>query len=288
MGFDISRRRWGARVGSTAAVGAMGMIANACGGGGSALACDRFPSQAETFVLLHGSWHGGWCWGKVRQRLQGRGFDTLAPTFTGMSERTRYGSLDTGLVAHIDEVATMLDALDLTDVVLVGHSYAGIVLSGVAERAAARIKRLVYLDAFALRDGESAFSFFPPDVRDLFIALAQGGNGWGVPPPPTAADDFLGPVGGTGSGRAEDRAFLQARLTLLPISTHSQALSIPSGAAQALPRTYISCTRFPNLDENKARVRQETGWTYREIDTYHDCMLTAPDALTTLLVEAAA
>jgi pimeloyl-ACP methyl ester carboxylesterase len=170
-------------------------------------------------------------------------------------------------------------------VVLVGHSYAGIVISGVAERAAARIGRLVYLDAFALRDGESAFTFFPPDVRDLFIALAQSGNGWGVPPPPTATDDFLGPAGMAGSAGAADRAFLEARLTLLPLSTHSEALSIPTGAAQALPRTYISCLRFPNLDANKARVRQESGWDYREIDTYHDCMLTAPDALTALLVD---
>jgi pimeloyl-ACP methyl ester carboxylesterase len=285
MGIDVTRRRWAARAGSTAAVAAMGMVANACGGGGSAKAGDRFPSRAETFVLLHGSWHGGWCWQKVRSLLQAQGFDTLAPTFTGMSDRARYGSLSTGLAAHIDEVASMLEALDLSNVVLVGHSYAGIVISGVAERAAARIGRLVYLDAFALRDGESAFTFFPPDVRDLFIALAQSGNGWGVPPPPTATDDFLGPAGMAGSAGAADRAFLEARLTLLPLSTHSEALSIPTGAAQALPRTYISCLRFPNLDANKARVRQESGWDYREIDTYHDCMLTAPDALTALLVD---
>jgi pimeloyl-ACP methyl ester carboxylesterase len=285
---NASPRRQFARTTALWALGGAGMALNACGGGDDARASTRFPSRAETFVLLHGSWHGGWCWAKVRTLLLAAGYDTLAPTFTGLSERTRYGSAATGLAAHIDEVALMLEALDLSNVVLVGHSYAGIVLSGVAERAATRIKRLVYLDAFALRDGESAFSFFPPDVRDLFIALAAGGNGWGIPVPPTAADDFLGPAEAAGSGSTEDRAQIAARLTPMPLTTHSEPLSMPTDRASTLPRTYISCKRFANLDLNKARVRSESGWDYRELDTYHDCMLTMPNALTELLIEAAA
>jgi pimeloyl-ACP methyl ester carboxylesterase len=283
-------RRWAARTMAAGGVAAMGTVLNACGGGNQAEACTAaFPSRAETFVLLHGSWHGGWCWNGVRSRLQAAGHDVLAPTFTGMSDRTRYGSADTGLVAHIDETVALLEAADLRNVVLVGHSYAGIVVSGVAERVSTRLKHLVYLDAFALRNGESAFSFFPPEIRDLFITLAQQvGNGWGVPAPPSAVDDFLGPVGNQQAAPAAVREFLSTRLTPVPLNTHAQTLAIPANRAAALPKTYISCKRFPNLDANKARVRTEAGWTYREIDTYHDAMLTAPQELTSLLLQAAA
>jgi pimeloyl-ACP methyl ester carboxylesterase len=282
--MNSNRRLTIQRIKTSVAGGALALSTAACG---SASASQNFPTRNEKLVLLHGSWHGGWAWYKTRPLLLNAGFDTFSPTFTGMGDRTRYGSSSTGLVAHIDEVARFIEDNDLTQVVLVGHSYAGIVLSGVAERIPQRIKRLVYLDAFVLLDGESAFTFFPPAVAGLFNAAAVANGGWGVPPLPTAIDDFLGPLGTSNSGSAADRAFLQQRLTLLPLATHAESLNAPTAKALSLPKTYISCLRFPNLDPVKARVRTQPNWVYKEIDTYHDCMITTPEVLATLLIEAA-
>jgi pimeloyl-ACP methyl ester carboxylesterase len=283
MSEGINRRRFFSS-GATSAGLAAGIIIGGCGVNSNDATADTkgFPQKSEVFVLLHGSWHGAWCWAKVRPLLQAAGYDTLTPTFTGLAERTRYGSTSVGLASHTEEIAKFIEFHELQNVVLVGHSYAGLILSGVAETIAPRIKRLVYLDAFALRNGESAFDFFPPEVRDLFINLAQTGNGWGFPPPPNPAEAFLGP-----GANAADAARVAALLTPMPVATHSEKLLAATDRARTLPRTYISCKRFPNLDPVKARVRTEAGWVYKEIDTYHDCMLTTPGELATLLIEAA-
>jgi pimeloyl-ACP methyl ester carboxylesterase len=284
--ININQRRRFLSGGAATAGLAAGMVIGGCGLNASSSIADTaetsFPQKKETFVLLHGSWHGAWCWSKVRPLLLAAGYDTLTPTFTGLAERAHYGSTSVGLTSHTEEIAKFIDFHDLQNVVLVGHSYAGLVLSGVSETIAPRIKRLVYLDAFALKNGESAFDFFPPDVRDLFINLAQTGNGWGFPPPPNPAEAFLGP-----NANAADSARITALLSPMPVATHAEKLVAATDRARALPRTYISCKRFPNLDPVKARVRTETGWVYKEIDTYHDCMLTTPGELAALLIEAA-
>jgi pimeloyl-ACP methyl ester carboxylesterase len=287
MKQDNDRRRFLSNGITTAGSLTMGAVLGGCGANSSPAVADPctqvFPSRKEVFVLLHGSWHGGWCWSKVRPLLQSAGYETLSPTFTGLGERARYGATTVGLSSHTEEIAKLLEFNDLNNVVLVGHSYAGIVLSGVAETLASRIKHLVYLDAFALNTGEAAFDFFPPEIRDLFINLAQTGNGWGFPPVPNPAEAFLGPNANT-----VDVNRINTLLTPMPVATHSEKLLAPLGNARSLARTYISCKRFPNLDPIKARVRTEPGWVYKELDTYHDCMLTMPNELSALLIEAAA
>jgi pimeloyl-ACP methyl ester carboxylesterase len=286
MGQDNDRRRFLSGGAVAASSMAAGVILGGCGvNSGLAVAdtaAQSFPSKKEVFVLLHGSWHGGWCWSKLRSLLQTAGYDTLTPTFTGLAERTRYGAPSVGLASHTEEIAKLIEYNDLQNVVLVGHSYAGIVLSGVAETIASRIKHLVYLDAFALKNGESAFDFFPPEIKDLFINLAQTGNGWGFPTVPNPVEAFLGP-----NANAADAARINTLLTPMPVATHSEKLVAPTDKAGSLLRTYISCKRFPNLDPVKARVKSESGWIYKELDTYHDCMLTTPSELSALLIEAA-
>jgi pimeloyl-ACP methyl ester carboxylesterase len=286
--MNLSKRATMSTLATTLAASAAAGLVSACGGASAATeasttspVAQSFPTQRETIVLLHGSWHGSWCWYKVRPLLLAAGYDTLTPTLTGLAERSGYGSLSVGLRSHANEVARFLEINNLSNVVLVGHSYSGLILSEVAETMSSRIKRLVYLDAFAVNDGEAAFDFFPPDFRDLLINLATTGNGWGFPPPPV--DDLVG-----ADGPAADKALLTQWLTPMPVNTHSEKVVAPTNKWATLAKTYISCKKFPNLDAIKARVRAQSGWTYQEIDTHHDCMLTTPQALATLLIQAAA
>jgi len=132
-----------------------------------------------TFVLLHGAWHGGWCWSRVATRLRGNGHQVFSPTFTGVSDRAHLLSPSVGLSTHIDDVVRLLDAEALTDVVLVGHSYAGMVVSGVAEIRPETLHARAYLDAFVPEDGESAIDLLPETVAEHYRESVAGpGFGW--------------------------------------------------------------------------------------------------------------
>jgi len=122
------------------------------------------------YVLVHGSWHGGWCWRKLIPLLRRHNHDVYAPTLTGMGERQHLLSAHVGIETHVQDILNVLFYEDLRDVILVGHSYAGMIISAVAEEAGERIARLVYLDAFLPRDGDSVISMDPGGkeyLRDL-------------------------------------------------------------------------------------------------------------------------
>ena len=118
-----------------------------------------------TFVLLHGAWHGGWCWDRVAPLLRDAGHEVHAPTLTGLSERAHLLSPQVGLDTHVEDVVRLVDTLGLTDVVLVGHSYAGQIVTAVADRRPEAIARRVYLDAFVGSDGEAARDLLPETVE---------------------------------------------------------------------------------------------------------------------------
>src|SRR6185312_289139 len=119
------------------------------------------------FVLVHGAWHGGWCWKRVSPLLRALGHEVFTPTLTGLGERQHLMSPEVGLDTHIKDVLGVLEYEDLHDVILVGHSYAGMVIAGVAEKAAERIAHLVYLDAFVPADGKSLADYQPPEILQL-------------------------------------------------------------------------------------------------------------------------
>lgn len=136
----------------------------------------------SVFVLVHGAWHGGWCWDRVVPHLRAAGHEVHAPTLTGLSERAHLLSPQVGLDTHIEDVVRLLDVLDLKDVVLVGHSYAGQVITGVADRRPAAVARRVHLDAFVGSDGEAARDLLPETVARHWAEAAAGpGFGWLVP-----------------------------------------------------------------------------------------------------------
>jgi len=221
-----------------------------------------------TFVLVHGSWHGGWCWQKVARLLRQSGHEVYTPTLTGLGERSHLATKKSGLELHIQDILNVLEFEDLHKVVLVGHSYAGLVITSVAERAPGRVARLVYLDAFIPHDGQSAFDMLPGAEKEWRQQAAEQGDGWLVPPLPPSVMGITDPA---------DIAWVQDRLTPLPIFTHQQPYRLTSAAALQLPKTYVLCTGFGF--QSTAREAQSLGWDYFELETGHDAMITMPDEL---------
>lgn len=234
----------------------------------------------KTYVLVHGALHGGWCWRRVVARLRAAGHDVFTPTLTGMGERVHLASPVVGLDTHVRDILGVLSFNDLTDVILVGHSYAGMVISAVAEEAKDRLAHLVYLDAFTPRDGESALDLEPPATARAFAELARThGDGWLMPPQEAYLDRW-------GLRDDVDRRWVWGKLTAMPLLCFSQAVTLPANACRSLPRTYIECLdpRNEGLRLSADRARQE-GWPVRSLATGHDAMITAPEELTNLLLE---
>jgi pimeloyl-ACP methyl ester carboxylesterase len=225
-----------------------------------------------TFVLVHGAWHGGWCWKKTVPLLQAADHRVFPLTLTGLGDRAHLISPKIGLTTHVDDVVNTLEMEDLTDVILVGHSYGGLVISGVAARAASRIRRLVFLDALVPERGQSGFDLNSEQFRQrIEAAAAEHGDGYKVPP-------FLEILG---VSDAADLEWLRPRLRPQPIASFNQPAEAPT-AAKPIPSTYILCTQF-GFQETAAKCRAK-GWPVLEIDCGHDAMVVKPSELVDLLL----
>ena len=232
-----------------------------------------------TYVLVHGAWHGGWCWQRVIPLLRADGHAVYAPTLTGLGERSHLLTPAIDLTTHARDVLGVLEYEDLDDVVLVGHSYGGVVITAVADQAAARLQRLVYLDAFVPADGQAVFDLLPPERRAVFEEQARSaGEGWRIPPPP---------LEGFGVTEDADLEWARPRVGPHPLKTFQQPVRLTSAAALALPRTYIWCSQFGTFRAVAERARDDTTWRYHELATGHDAMITAPGELAGLLRETA-
>ena len=225
-------------------------------------------SKSATFVLVHGAWHGGWCWKKLTPLLQDRGHRVFAPTLTGLGERAHLLSPAVDLATHVQDIIALLEYEDLRDVVLVGHSYAGMVIAGVAEKAASRLTQLVYLDAFLPENGKAIKDYAPLNpTRD---------DGWRVPVP--------GMPPRFGVTDQEDVAWMEARLGDHPQKTFTDPARL-SSAQSSLRRSYIHCSQAPFFSEAADRAKRE-GFRFRELLVAgHDAMITQPRALATILVD---
>jgi pimeloyl-ACP methyl ester carboxylesterase len=231
-----------------------------------------------TFVLVHGGWHGGWCWRRVAPLLESAGHEVHCPTLTGLGDRAHLATLDTGLADHITDVVAVLELDDLRDVVLVGHSSSGAVITGVAQRCPDRLRELVYLDAFVPEPGQSVFDLLPPARREQFLGLVDR-SGRIVLDPDTAMD-------GWSISRPADREWVRPRLRPFPVGALRDPL--PPDPVPGLPRRYVHCTVKPGGD-SFARfadaARTDPAWRLDTIPTGHDAMITTPDALATLLTD---
>lgn len=223
------------------------------------------------FVLVHGGGHGGWCYKLVAKRLRALGHEVHAPSLSGLADRAHVLSAAIDLDTHIDDVAGLLEFEDLTDAILVGHSYGGMVITGAADRRPERVGHRVYLDAAYPRDGESLHDH----AHEQISAAKQGlheVNGVALvmaPMPGFAA--FFG-VTDPALG-----AWTDARLTAQPWKCFEQKIAFRNEAAmRAIPESHLICTStIPGRDMALLEARsQGRVW---DIDTGHDLMLTEPE-----------
>lgn len=226
---------------------------------------------------MHGAWHGGWCWHRVADPLRAAGHRVFAPTLTGVGERRHLLSAQVDLETHIQDVIGVLEAEELEDVVLVGHSYAGLVISGVAARAGARLRQLVYLDALLAEDGQSWADAFPPEVAEARRRGATVTNGVKtIPAPDPEIYGFANPA---------DTEWVRRRLTPHPYAPFEQKSRLGGPLGSGLPRIYVDSTEpaIAALATIKDRYRGKPEWPFVELKTGHDAMLSAPDELVGIL-----
>jgi pimeloyl-ACP methyl ester carboxylesterase len=239
----------------------------------------------QPYVLVHGAWHGGWCWGKVAERLRAAGHRVFTPTMTGLGDRAHRIAPDVGLATYVEDVVATIDMEDLSDIVLVGHSFGSAVIGGVADARSDRIRRLVFLDSFVVQSGQSPFDQLPPEMVETRRAVAiktPGLYGETLVMPAPAPSVF-------GVIDAKDAAWVASRLRPHPIKSYEDTLELKRPLGAGLRKTYIACTH-PNYRANAAArrwVQAQPDWTYFELATGHDAMILAPDALTEMLMREA-
>jgi pimeloyl-ACP methyl ester carboxylesterase len=238
-------------------------------------------STPVPIVLVHGAWHGGWCWSRVAAILRDAGHAVLTPTLTGLGERAHLLSRSVGLDTHVADIAGVFESEEIQGAMLVGHSYGGMVITGVADRLAGTtaISRLAYLDAFVPRDGESWADFHSPEVREATAANARdNGEGWWIPP--RKAEGF-------GVTDPDDAAWVNRRMTRQPLATYTQPLRLARGGAANFPCAYIDCANpaSPSFVDTKKRIQSDRDWMYFALQTGHDAMVTVPRELAEILLE---
>jgi len=227
-----------------------------------------------TFLVVHGAWAAGWAWKKMRPLMAARGHALFTPTCTGLGERAHLAHRSIDLETHIADILAVLEFEDLKDVILVGHSYGGMVATGVAARARDRIKHLVYLDAFVPESGKSANDYLAERVEAMRKAAVDG---WKVPPNPTPPDTS-----------PEDVAWAAPRRLPQPLQCFEQKLVLKNGPL-TLPRSFIYAQRHNPGDPFRQfmeRARKE-GWPVYEMDASHSPHVTAPEALMGILDKVA-
>ena len=243
--------------------------------------------KPNTFVLVHPAWHGGWIWKKVVPLLRKHGHLVFTPTLTGLGERSHLASAEIGLDVHVNDIVNVLKYEDLREVILVGHSSSGVVITGAADRAPERIAQVVYLDAFVPEDGQSVFDLVAPERRQAMESLVKTeGHGWLLPrfaPAPweTIVRDMWGVT------NDEDVRWIVSLLGPTPVGHFRDPVCRRNPAAERLRRVYVRCRQFPNprFDQHAEMAQRSELWKYRELAAPHHPAVTIPDELANLLLD---
>lgn len=239
------------------------------------------------FVLVHGAWHGGWCWQRVMAALQRGGHRVHAVTLTGLGERAHLLSPSINLDTHIDDVMNLIEAEELSEVVLAVHSYAGMIGTAVADRLGQRLKHLVYVDAVVPKPGESWSSTQSSATQQQRLTAAQASTHFSFPPPDPEVFGL----------HDADREWVKRRQTPHPGNTYQAPLQFDVQRVAAVPRTFVNCTQpaLATIEPSRLRVKDPKFWDGAwlpnakvvELKTGHDPMVSEPEALARILVESA-
>lgn len=244
-----------------------------------------------TYVLVGGAWIGGWAWKHVARELRTQGHAVYPVTLTGLGEREHLASPEVNLETHITDVINIITYEDLSDVVLVGHSYAGIVVEGVADRVADRLSQVVYLDSGPLGEGMASIDFYPPAAREqMQQQVDESGEGWKLPFP--GFEQLAESASLAGLGSAE-RAFMAAKVVAQPFQTYLQPLRLTSVYDGSYRRVVVLCTDGGfSIEQIKGLIvagepafqqLAAPDWQFHEIATGHWPMLSTPVELARLL-----
>ena len=235
-----------------------------------------------TFVLVHGGGHGGWCYNLLSPLLRAEGHLVFSPSLTGCGDRKHLAGPDVDLDTHITDIVNLMEYDDLEGVILVGHSYGGMVITGVADRVSGRIRDLVYLDAAHPLDGESLRVLAPDQIEPTYAGMRTFNGAEMVMWPSPGMAGFFGVTD------PEHAAWTDRKLTPHPWKTYTQPLRLVNGdAASKVRRTNINCTQSLRSAEGAGIYRQTEGDRNYEIDTGHDLMITEPHAVAKMLLEVA-
>src|SRR5437879_11272240 len=225
------------------------------------------------FVLVHGAWHGGWCYQRVARHLRADRHDVYTPTLTGLGERSHLLTDTIDLNTHIQDVLNVIRWEGLDDVVLCGHSYAGMVVTAVADTIPAKISALVYLDAYVPKDGERVWDYFDEERRNTIMKDAAALGGYAIRPPPVEHFDV----------NEHDRKWVRAKLTPQPIRTLQQVIRLTGGYERSRRRVYVYATGPSSMAGWYEELRDDPAWTIRVTACGHDQMLDAPEEIATIL-----
>jgi pimeloyl-ACP methyl ester carboxylesterase len=234
------------------------------------------PAQ-KTFMFVHGTWHGGWCWRRVADALERKGHKVYAESLTGVGDRAHLLAKDVNLTTHVNDVVNLVKWENLKDIVLVGHSSAGFVITQAAEQIGASVASIVYLDAFVPQPGDNLISLANPGPRKaLEDAVARGDLA--AKPVPAAAFKV----------NEKDRAWVDAKCTPHPLAAVVEKITA-AGARESIARkTYIrSGFDSPVFDQTLAKMKAAPGWKTYEVACGHDVMIDMPDRLVEILLEVA-
>jgi pimeloyl-ACP methyl ester carboxylesterase len=259
-----------------AALGAITAFGAAAAGGLPQMA--RAQGAPKTFVLVHGTWHGGWCWRRVTDALEKKGHKVFAPSLTGLADRSHLLTSDVNLTTHVNDVVNLVKWEDLKDVVLVGHSSAGFVITQAAEQIGPSVASIVYLDAFVPQPGDNLISLANPGPRKaLEDAVARGDLV--AKPVPAAAFKV----------NEKDRPWVDAKCTAHPLAAVVEKITRAGAREKIARKTYIRASGFdsPVFDQTLARLKTAPGWKTYEVSSGHDVMVDMPDRLVEILLEVA-
>jgi pimeloyl-ACP methyl ester carboxylesterase len=238
----------------------------------------RAQTAQKTFVLVHGAWHGGWCWRRVADLLEKQGHKVFTPTLTGLGERSHLMSTSIDLEMHIADVVNVIKWEDLKAVCLVAHSYGGWPVSGALETVLDRVSSIVFLDAFVPEDGQKSFDFASEFSRKGTLEAQKKGE-VSRPAPPASAFHV----------NDKDRAWVESKLTPQPLALAFSTIKLTGAREKVAKKTYIRAPMYeqPAFDKYLAAKKADPSWRTYEVASGHDVMVDAPERLTEILLESA-
>jgi pimeloyl-ACP methyl ester carboxylesterase len=256
-----------------AALGAMAALSAVAASGVA-----QAQTVQKTFVFVHGTWHGGWCWRRVADALESKGHKVYAESLTGVGDRSHLLTKDVNLTTHVNDVVNLVKWEDLKDIVLVGHSSAGFVITQAAEQIGPSVASIVYLEAFVPQPGDNLISLANPGPRKaLEDAVARGDLV--AKPVPAAAFNV----------NEKDRPWIDAKCTGHPLAAVVEKVTAAGAYEKIERKTYIRATGFPSpvFDQTLAKLKMTPGWKTYEVSSGHDVMVDRPDRLVEILLEVA-